>query len=265
MSQREPNLDELRRVVGICADSNTVLVGGMAVVITAASVGVGATTDCVTRDADFFGNSMAAQLAADRLELAGYQPKLFLASLDDPHTPNSAKISVVISPEVFPVEIDFLARINDLSSDEIGLTAVNIRIDGKDLRVEHPMLIMENKIGNLSAWTNKRTTAGVEQARVSVAVLNAHLSKVGDDPQSQRKLLSAIERVGRLSQRDGACFVYHTFGIDVLDAVPAKRVQSPEFHNIRWPQIQSETQAIREKFARLHKIKPDTNPRRFKL
>ena len=247
--KREPTMEEIRRAVLVGAGEGTVLIGGMAVSFMAASYGADSGVPCITRDADFFGDALAVEDAAFRLERSGYKAEVFMATMDDANTPNPGKIVVEISPDAHPVEIDFLARIDGLSSDEIERTAASILVDGASLRVEHPILLLENKINNLALYPAKRNEAGVNQARLSIIIARKLLER----SRSQRDLLRAVERIWRLSMREGACFVFSAFGLDVLNAVPTESVTSPEFSDKRWPQITALTQERRTKFESLRK------------
>ncbi len=262
MKKRDPSMADLRQVVLAGANDETVLVGGMAVSFLADSYGVRTGEPCMTTDADFFGESDAVERSEELLQQAGFTTKKRLATLDDQNTPNSGTLSVEISPNVRPIQIDFLARIDGLSNDEIIRSAVGLAVQGSTIKVEHPALLLENKIMNLALYPTKRTEFGVNQARLAVAILKRFLEGLED----QRRLLSYIERIGRFARREAAAYAFTAYGIDVLDTVPLESVIAPEFKTKRWPQIQEETRKRYAKFESIwerSKASSDFRTRRF--
>ena len=258
--KRNPTMQELRKVALLCANEDTVAIGGMAVSILAEVYGVDTGEPCMTLD--FLGDRLAIELSEK--QLAGYGLRKYLATLDDATTPNSGKLAVDIDRNAEPAEVDFLFRIDGLSTDEIESKAMRLDIDGKSIRVMHPILLLENKINNLALYPKKRNGAGVNQARLAIAIARSYLERIDD----QRSLLAAIERIGRFSQREASCFAFKAFGLDTLTAVASERVTSPEFATKRWPQLQLAVGERRAAFSHLWErvaLKADPKKGRFHI
>ena len=76
----------------------------------------------------------------------------------------------------------------------------------------------------------------IAQAHLAIDVVSRFLEQLLTKGPAQRSL-DAIERVARIAQDKGLETVFHDFGLDLLNAVPADRVSSDEFRTRRWPQI----------------------------
>ena len=178
-----------------------VLVGGMAVDSYRALYGISSEVPNLTRDIDYFGGRADIDDAAKLLKDAGEKIKIFVATMDD-HTPNSGKIAVY-REGMEPIEIDFLYRINNVSDDDIVSAALTLTIDGNEVRVVNPLILMEMKIGNLAFFPSKRDAEGVDQARIAVAVTRRYLEDfINSKHFERRRLLDQVERIIRFSARD---------------------------------------------------------------
>ena len=243
-------MEELRKIVVLSASDDTVIVGGMAVSILAEVYAVYGDAPCITTDADFLGGHLAIE--ESERQLAGYALRKYLATLDDQATPNSGKLAVNIGPNVAPVEIDFLLRIDGLSTDEIEEKAVRVEIDHKLVRVMHPVLLLENKLNNLALYPAKRDEAGINQARLAIAIARAYVLRLVQEADTVRSGLVAIERIVRYAQREASCYVHKAFGLEVLAAIPAADAALPRSFAVkRWPQVLELVTERRAKFDRL--------------
>lgn len=243
MVKRPPTIEEITAVVEASATDDAVLVGGMAVSMLARIYDQTSDEPIYTRDGDFFGDRLAMGKAKEGLP---WQTREYVASMDDA-TPNSGKLAVDVAADAEPVEIDFLYRIDGLSSDEIEQKAVALKMaNGKILRVLHPLLAMENKVNNLAMYPAKRTAGGIGQARMVIRIAQTYLSRIADE----REQLNAMERVGRFAGREGACFAYKAFGVDVLAAIPDSP-QSETFRTLRLPQLQGHIAERRQAFEKV--------------
>jgi len=248
--RRDPTMAELRRVILLSANEDTVIVGGMAVSLLAEVYGVSSETPCMTTDGDYLGGTLA--LEESERKLAGFTVRKYLATLDDQATPNSGRLAVEIGPDVEPIGLDFLFRIDGMSTDEVEQKAVSVEVDGKPVRVMHPVLLLESKIGNLAMYPAKRNVAGINQALLAIRIAEAYLEQCLRQDDAQRPVLVVVERLARFAQREAACYVYKAFGLDVMDAVPEAVTRfGPPFASKRWPQIQKAIADRRAKFDRL--------------
>ena len=264
-------MEELRKILLASANRETVVVGGMAVSILAWVYGVDVPEPCTTLDVDFLGDRLAIELSEKRLSDLGFVARKYLATPEDVGTPNSGKLAVDVSADAEPAEIDYLFRIDGLATDEIEEKAVQVEIDGGQIRVMHPLLLLENKINNLALYPNKRDVAGIQQVRLAVGIARRYLEELSGTRAEvgQRQMLTAIERIFRLAQREASCFVYLAHGIDALQAVPLKSIDSREFLDNRWPQIQVRTSDRRTRFKnlwdRMLSMHSDPTRRRFRI
>ena len=261
-------MEEIRKIVVASADRETVVVGGMAVSILSKVFGVSNIEPCMTTDADFFGDRLAIEQSQQQLSDSGFVSRKYLATLDDEASPNSGRLAVDIAPDTQPVGIDFLFRIDGLATDDIGQKAMLVEVDGQQLKVLHPILLLENKINNLAQYPKKRNEAGVNQARLAIAIARKYLEGFAKSEDAQRPMLQAIERVARLATREASCFAFRGYGLDALNAIPHEIVIAQEFAEKRWPQIMDLVAQRRAKFDELWsrmQIRSDPKKARFRI
>ena len=262
--KRDPTLDEIASVVTMSSTDESILIGGMAVALLCRHYGIEIPMTTITTDADFFGGQMAIAAAEDNLDKMS--TRTYLAGLDDAAaSPSSGKIAVDIDHETNPVEIDFLYRIDGLSSDEIEQKAVTIMVGEKNLKVMHPILLLENKIINLAMFPGKRDEAGVTQAKLCLEIAKAYLRTMSR--LDQKAILNTAERIARFANREAACFANKVYQIDVLDVFADLPSEVKAFQEIRLPQIKQHTAERRIRFdemwARMEKLQ-DPRKSRFK-
>lgn len=243
----------LREVLKDAANEDAVLIGGMAVDFWCARYDIAPSEPFLTDDVDFFGGRRAVKRAAQQLAARRRRVRSYYATLDDA-TPNAGKLAVGSPSGERAIEIDFLFRVEGLSADDVETRSVAVEIDGVPVRVLHPVLCLESKVNNLAAFVNKRNRYGVEQARLSIAVLRSYLEEaLGQRPLRLRPIYEMLERIGRFAGRDPACLAHHAWRLDVLDAIPAAALpmQAKEFRNRRLPQIRRQVAGRRRSFANL--------------
>lgn len=234
MVTESSNSDQkLLDVISIASGDEGVLVGGMAVEIWRQHYGIESELASLTTDIDYFADRSFLVDSVKRIRKSGVRASEFLSSMDDA-TPNSGKIAVYdLAPE--PIQIDCLYAIGNLSNDDIEGRAITVQINGKDVRIASPLILMEMKIGNLYSYPSKRDLAGREQARISVLSASRFLPEAN----SQRDLLDAVERIIRFSGRDPACFARHLFNIDTMACITPPVIErcGEAFQKNRLPQV----------------------------
>jgi hypothetical protein len=252
-------MDEITKIAVACASEDTVLVGGMAVSMLAQHYNQAHDEPIYTRDVDFYGDRLAMEKAAQNMP---WNTREYLASMNDA-TPNTGKLAVDISADTEPVEVDFLYRLDGLSSDDIEQKAIVIKIGKKTFRILHPLLVMENKVNNLAIYPSKRTPEGIQQAKVAIKIVKSYLASIEDE----REQLNALERIGRYAKREASCFAHKAFSIDVLESIP-DRPLSKTFRIVRLPQIQQHLAERRVAFEKAWKQiakRQDPKRKRFRL
>jgi len=221
-------------LIGQTRSENTVLIGGQAVAFWIRYFRIRARLPALTVDIDYLGTKAEAKRASARLKLPH---TLRIAAFDD-HTPNSALLSVTLAGYPQPVLIDYLTGIVGVESKAVEKSAVTVEFERAPLRVLHPLHLLQAKIWNLYRLEQKRTPAGIEQARLAIGIAAAFIERAD---MRQRDLLNAIEAIGKFAQTVPARFASDHYRLDCLKAVPAsvfrKGVLPEAFHKKRWPQI----------------------------
>jgi hypothetical protein len=161
--------DEVREILAQCGP-HALLVGGQALALWASVYAVTppkVLAASISSDADFIGNAtLARRLGA---ALKGWD--FWKPTLDDA-TPQTAKLSRTVKGGV--KQIDFLGAIAGLDTAAVQRRAVVITLtSGVELRVLHPLDVLESRLQNLLLIPEKRHAAGIAQAHLAVRVANA--------------------------------------------------------------------------------------------
>lgn len=251
--------DEIERILRVCGP-RALLVGGQALSAWAVHYGiqpVGELSRSVTMDADFIGTSHTAQALHRSL---GPPWKLRKAAFDDAGE-QVAKVYATI-PEEGIKQVDFLSGIVGLDTKAVRKRASIIALaDGVTLQLLHPLDVLESRLRNLDALPSKRNAVGVAQARLAVSVVRAFIENhmdSGGDPQTVRQAVKRIEKLAldtRLSQ------VALKYELDVVAAVPVKRIAYPEFHEQQWPRVLVRLERKRERFVAAEARRKDGSSR----
>jgi hypothetical protein len=239
--------EEVHDILRSC-NGRALLVGGQALALWAqrfriAPVGVlGAN---VTSDVDFLGSTQVARELAEVLKPKGW--RYWQATLDD-GTAQIARLSKRIEDEGIK-QIDFLGSLVGLDSARVRRRAVTVHLtDGTELKVLHPLDVLESRLKNLAALPSKRDRQGIAQAQLAIDIVRRFLEDLLRDHRT-RLLLNAIERLARIAQDKSLDRVFHEFELNPLDAVPADHVPSGDFRTRRWPQIVEVVGAQRRAYA----------------
>ena len=227
--------EEVEEILRSCG-SRALLVGGQALALWAQHYGitpVGVLGANVTSDVDFLGSSQVARNLAEALKSKGW--RYWRATMAD-GTTHTAKLSKRIEGEGVK-QIDFLGNIVGLDSDRVRRRAATLHLaDGAQLKVLHPLDVLESRLKNLAALPSKRNRQGIAQAQLAIEIVRRFLEELVSGGHT-RLLLNAIERLARITQDQTLGAVFHDFELDPLDAVPADLVPSESFRKRRWPQI----------------------------
>lgn len=227
--------DEVERILRVCG-THALLVGGQALATWAVHFGIqpiGELSRAVTMDADFIGTSEIAQA----LQRALGQPwKLRKGTLDD-FGGQVAKVYATV-PEEGVKQIDFLSGIVGLDTADVRRRASQITLtDGVTIQLLHPLDVLESRLRNLDALPSKRNPIGVAQARLAVSVVRAFIEDFMDASGDPRTVRQAVKRVEKIALDTKLSRVAFTYDIDVLAAVPVKRIAYPRFHEQQWPRV----------------------------
>jgi hypothetical protein len=119
---------------------------------------------------------------------------------------------------------------------------------GVELRVLHPLDVLESRLQNLLLIPEKRHAAGIAQAHLAVRVANAFLARRIEEGASAREVLDAIERIGQIATNKRLTGVMLDYEVDILSAVPFEKVDHADFRAKRWPRITRAVQDGRRKY-----------------
>ena len=149
-------------------------------------------------------------------------------------------------------QVDFLSGVIGLATKDIVRRAVELEVPeiGR-LRVLHPLDVLDSRIQNLHLLPEKRTRAGVAQARLAVDVVRAH-TRDTVVRRGERVGLRLLERVVAIADDLAAIRVFLLYGIDPLEAVPLESFRTtPKLHKQRWPRVQQALAQKREAAQRI--------------
>ena len=239
--------EDVQKILAICSPRG-LLVGGQALAFWADRLQVERPANLasgVTADADFIGDSALARDLAKRL---GWQ--IWIPALDD-STPQTGKVTRrTKSGEV--KQVDFLSGVVGLTTKDLARRAIEMEIPeiGR-LRVIHPVDVLDSRIQNLHLLPEKRTPAGIAQARLAVDVVRAFIREEVVT-RDERAGLRLLERVADIATDIAAVRVYLLYGIDPLKAVPLENFRTTSsLHKVRWPQIVAEVADKRQSLRKL--------------
>lgn len=239
MNERLPELaltdEELDHVLRVC-NGRALLVGGQSLAFWAKHYKVsltGVLATCVTSDVDFIGTADVALDLAASLRHQGW--RYWKPNMDDA-TPHTAKLSKRVEGQGIK-QIDFVSAIVGLDTEQIMKRAPNIRLaDGIEIRVLHPLDVLESRLWNVRILASKRTSQYIAQVTLAINVAAQYFEQLLRE-QSTRQLLKGAERIGKIARDARLAAEFNGYGFDVLQAVPVDRFPSREFQTKRWPQI----------------------------
>ena len=204
----------------------------------------------ISSDADFIGSVQFARKLGHALK-----PGELWQPAPDDATPQTAKLTRTVEEGI--KQIDFLDGIAALDTDAVQRRAVILTLaSGTDLRVLHPLDVLESRLQNLRLIAGKRNVAGIAQAHLAVGIVRSFLLRLIEDGASIRVIFDAITRVGQIATNKTLTGVMLDYSVDVLSAVPAERIQQPAFRTKRWPQITQAVEEQRRKFQKQRARRP---------
>lgn len=249
--------EDVRTILAICSPK-ALLVGGQALAFWADHLLVKRPANLVasvTADADFIGDSALARDLGKRL---GW--KTWIPSLDDA-TPQTGKVTQRTRSGAVK-QVDFLSGVIGLTTKDIARRAAEMEVPGIGVvRVLHPVDVLDSRIQNLHLLPEKRTAAGISQARLAVDVVRAYI-RDAITTRDERAGLKLLERVVTIAGDIAAVRVFLLFDIDPLAAIPLDAFRTtPALHKVRWPQIVAEVTQTREALRKLM-VKPRKRAKR---
>src|SRR6266446_4274843 len=238
---------EVQAILSICSPRG-VLVGGQALAFWADHLQVKRPANLVsgvTADADFIGDAALAKSLGKRLGWDTWIPGL------DEATPQTGKVTHRLENGGVK-QVDFLSGVVGLTTKDLVRRAVDMEVPGiGHLRVMHPIDVLDSRIQNLHLLPEKRTEAGIAQARLAVDVARAFIRQEVAT-RDERAGLKLLERVADIAGDIAAVRVFLLYGIDPLKAVPLEDFRTTSaLHKVRWPQIVAEVGEKRETLRKL--------------
>jgi len=238
---------DVQKILSICSPRG-LLVGGQALAFWADHLQVERPANLVsgvTADADFIGDSVLARDLGKRLGWDTWIP-----SLDD-STPQTGKVTHRTRSGAVK-QVDFLSGVIGLTTKDLIRRALEMDVpDIGRLRIMHPIDVLDSRIQNLHALPEKRTDAGIAQARLALGVAHAFIRQQVAT-QGERAGLKLLERVVDIAGDIAAVRVFLLYGIDPLQSVPLEDFRTTSaLHKVRWPQIVAEVAEKRELLRKL--------------
>jgi hypothetical protein len=170
-------------------------------------------------------------------------------SIED-STPQTAKLSITL-PDGGIKQIDFLNSIVGLDTVKIEARSVDLDlIDGKHIRVLHPLDVLESRLRNLDLLPSKQTAIGRAQLKLAVGVMAKFLRTLLVEAPL-RTVLEAVERVADIALDQRLARVLSVEGIDLLSEVPVRHIDSAPFRERRWPEVLADQRRLASKNAAL--------------
>ena len=239
--------EDVRKILSICSPSG-LLVGGQALAFWADHFQVKRPADLVsgvTADADFIGDSALARILGKRLGWDTWIPDL------DDSTPQTGKVTHRLKDGTVK-QVDFLSGVVGLTTKDIARRAIEMQVPGIGrLRLMHPIDVLDSRIQNLHLLPEKRTAAGIAQARLAVGVARAFI-RAEITGRGERAGLKLLERIAEIASDIAAVRVFLLYSIDPLEAVPLEEFRTtPALHKGRWPQIVADAGDKRETLRKL--------------
>jgi hypothetical protein len=176
--------------------------------------------------------------------------QVWIPALDD-STPQTGKVTHrTKNGEV--KQVDFLSGVVGLTTKDLARRAIEVEMPNIGrLRVIHPIDVLDSRIQNLHLLPEKRTDAGIAQARLAVDVARAFIRQEVAT-RSERPGLKLLDRVADIAGDIAAVIVFLLYGIDPLKAVPLEDFRTTSaLHKVRWPQIVVEVGEKRESLRKL--------------
>ncbi len=239
--------DDVKKILAICSPRG-LLVGGQALAFWADHLRVrlpAKLASGVTGDVDFIADSGLARELGERL---GW--KVWIPTLDDA-TPQTGRVSHRLRDGRVK-QVDFLSGVIGLTTKDVARRAIRLELSGiGELRVMHPVDVLDSRIQNLQLLPEKRTEAGIAQASLAIEVVRAFLRQE-ITAHGERAGLKLLERIAAIAADIAAVRVFLLHGIDPLAAVPLEDFRTtPALHRVRWPQIVAEVEEKRETLRKL--------------
>jgi hypothetical protein len=239
--------EDVQKILSICSPRG-LLVGGQALAFWADHLQVERPANLVsgvTADADFIGDSALAKDLARRL---GW--KIWIPALDD-STPQTGKVTHRTKRGEVK-QVDFLSGVVGLTTKDLARRAIEMEMPNIGrLRVIHPIDVLDSRIQNLHLLPEKRTDAGIAQARLAVDVVRAFIRQEVAT-RDERASLKLLERVADIAGDIAAVRVFLLYGIDPLKGIPLEDFRTTSaLHKVRWPQIVAEVGEKRESLRSL--------------
>jgi hypothetical protein len=228
--------EEVQEILSLCGPQ-ALLVGGQALALWAVVYEVTPPeilAASISSDADFVGNAeIARKLGRSLKHWDFWRPKL------DDATVQTAKLTRTVADGI--KQIDFLGGIAGLDTEAIQRRAVTLTLtSGTDLRVLHPLDVLESRLQNLLLIPEKRHPGGIAQAQLAISIARGFLNRLLDEGAGVRLVFDAIERIAQIASKKALTGVMLDYSLDVLSAVPFERMEHPPFQTKRWPKIVQE-------------------------
>jgi hypothetical protein len=231
--------EEVDEILAQCG-SHALLVGGQALALWSAFYEVTAPeilAASISSDADFIGSAdVAAKLGRALKNWQFWKPK------PDDATVQTAKLTRTTAGGI--KQIDFLGATEAVQRRAVTLTLAS----GTDLRVLHPLDVLESRLQNLLLIPAKRHAGGIAQAHLAIGIAKSFLIHLIEEKSGRRLLFDAIERIAQIATNKRPTGVMLDYHIDVFAAIPIEQIEHDTFRTKRWPKILQTVQEQKRRY-----------------
>ncbi len=228
------------------AESEAVLIGGQAVNVWAERYMERASElaregPFTSKDVDAQGDRALVDVCGRVLNGATYYPPL-----DD--ATNAGYVAVDLGGRT--VGINILVSPYGVPAAQVAETAIPVDVAELELRVIHPVLLMQGKIANVSGL--RHDPKELRQARASILCAREYVADLieegqVDDAMALIKKIFRFARTGLHVKR-----AYQMFGLEPFDAITPHPSLPAAFREKNYPQMQEDIAARRAKWRRAY-------------
>jgi hypothetical protein len=235
----------------IMNSSEAILIGGQSLNLWAETYKsrqgeLGALAPFESKDIDFLGTVKDVQACARALGGRARYPSLYDA------TPEVGVIDIDLHGK--PLQINFLGSVAGLRNSEIRKAAVRIRFHDVEIRVLHPLNLLQSRLINVCGAVGRTDPLAFRQMRAAILVAAAYIDEAArHDEKLARRLIEALFSIGTSRE---ALKLWYEHEIDIGDAIREYPGLHPTFVARRLPQMRRTLETRRMKYKRVRGNEP---------
>lgn len=147
-----------------------------------------------------------------------------------------------------PLQIDFLGSVAGLGNKAIREAALRENYNGADIRVLHPINILQSRLSNICGALGRTDALAFRQMRAAVYVAIAFITE--EALKNERRARDHIEKVFKIAWSTEALKLWHKYGIDIAEPVREYPGLNKRFVEKRLAQMRRQLDARRARYAK---------------